>query len=77
LTTLRDWWDQLLGRNRPEPPRPRQSAKPSEPKPVGNLELAETPERAKSANRGRSGFDPYANDAGFGKPRGWDRGKRD
>lgn len=80
MTTWQDWWDRLLGRDRPEPPSARPPVKPrepEEPKSADTLELAETPDRARPSKRGGGGFDPYANDAGFSKPRGWERVDRE
>jgi hypothetical protein len=80
---LQRWWDKLLGR----PPWYRDSnvtvsrsdlynqgapRKPAHPE-SGELSLADDEASDKSRKRRTAGGDPYSNDAGFSKPRAWDR----
>jgi hypothetical protein len=77
------WWDSLLGR----PPWYRDSnvtvsrtdlyddgasKKPPEAQP-GELTLVDDEAAGKGQRRRTAGVDPYSNDAGFTKPRAWDR----
>ena len=77
------WWDTLLGR----PPWYRDAnvtisrsdlydegaaRKPSKTRP-GELSLVEDDPSEKQRRRRSAGVDPYSNDAGFAKPRAWDR----
>ncbi|MCE3283977.1 MAG: hypothetical protein K0R70_233 [Steroidobacteraceae bacterium] len=82
-TRLQRWWDKLLGR----PPWYRDSnvtvsrtdlytegasRKPTRPE-SGELSLQDDEPAAKARGRGSAGVNPYSNDAGFTKPRAWDR----
>lgn len=78
---LQCWWDKLLGR----PPWYRDtnvtisrsdlwSDEPRRKKPKpGELTLSEDPNPKGPRSRRSAGVDPYANDAGFAKPQGWDK----
>ena len=58
----------------------RKSGNPATQRPVapGELTIAEDlPAKPKAARSGKAGFDPYSSDAGYSKPRGWDRVDRD
>jgi hypothetical protein len=83
---LKRWWLRLVGGPQPDgghastarhvaagdshktdtPPAKR----PAGP---GELSLAEDRLPKPKARSGRAGFDPYSSDAGYSKPRGWDR----
>ena len=81
------WWDAMLGR----PPWYRDSnvtisrtnlysdAPPAKKTPVDTdgLSLADDDESGRQRRRRSAGINPYANDAGFAKPQGWDRKERD
>ena len=84
---LQRWWDTLLGR----PPWYRDTnvtisrtdlyTEGSAPRPPtsGEDELSLSDESPQGATRTRrsAGVNPYSNDAGFTKPRAWDRTGRD
>ena len=74
MGTLRTWWDRMRGRSPPTPARPatRPAVRP-EPKAGTDLELTDAPAKRGPQRVGAAGFDPYGNDAGFSKPRGWER----
>ena len=83
---LQRWWDRVRGYEPPaaKPVRPA-AGKDADPaaartiRPLAETEageslklsVGETPAR-RPRRRGQSGFDPYANSAGYRKPRGWD-----
>jgi hypothetical protein len=84
---LQRWWDQMLGR----PPWYRDTnvtasrtglytddaqRKPP-PTAPGELTLADDAGVANPRSHRTAGVDPYSNDAGFAKPKGWERKERD
>jgi hypothetical protein len=74
---LRDWWDRVTGRaaattqSRHER-SPRTRAR-TDPRPPGELSLADETAKQKASRTGQSGFDPYSSDAGYAKPHSWER----
>ena len=86
-TRLQRWWDKLLGRppwyrdsnvtvSRTDLYNEGTSRKPAEPEP-GELTLLDDEASAQTRERRTAGVNPYSNDAGFTKPRAWDRIDRD
>jgi hypothetical protein len=73
MGSLRDWWERMLGRSRPAPPRASRRARPQDPKPAAAFEIAETTASRRRMQAGSAGFDPYGNDAGYAKPHSWER----
>jgi len=78
---LRDWWARRFGRDEPSRTAATPVKRPVTPPPVnssnGTLELADPPAKRKPSRAASAGFDPYANDAGYSKPRGWERVERE
>jgi hypothetical protein len=84
---LQRWWDRVRGYEPPaartvDPP-PGNAAKPAAARQISSLAGADAGETLKlsvdgkpaqgtAPRRGEAGFDPYANSAGYRKPRGWD-----
>ena len=83
---LQRWWDKVLGR----PPWYRDSnvtvsrtglytdgapKKPAKTRP-GELTLVDD-DQARKSRKQKAGVDPYANNAGFSKPRAWERVEKD
>ena len=74
---LRDWWDRVTGRApaaaglRHE--RATQAHARTDPRPPGELSLADEPPQQKTPRTGQAGFDPYSSDAGYAKPHSWER----
>jgi hypothetical protein len=84
---LKRWWQQLVGHpqsvdekqstTRPIPsgdptrkPGKQATQRPGAP---GELSIADDCPAKPKPRSGRAGFDPYSSDAGYSKPRGWDR----
>lgn len=71
---LRYWWQYLTGQpenKKQAPPAPAGRAKSGPAK--DELTLADGKQPRRPSRRREAGFDPYANDAGFGKPHSWER----
>jgi hypothetical protein len=74
---LRDWWDRVKGRT-PAAADLRHERAPktgarTDPKPPGELRIADERPKQKASRTGRPGFDPYSSDAGHSKPHSWER----
>jgi hypothetical protein len=89
---LQRWWQRLTGRTYAEPeavappaparranprPTPRTTHTASGATPAGELELVDESARPPQARGASAGADPYSNDAGYAKPRGWELIDRD
>jgi hypothetical protein len=71
---LRYWWQHLTGKaDKKKSASPaatvRAKARPAE----DELSLADDERPSRPSRLREAGFDPYANDAGFGKPHSWER----
>jgi len=74
---LRYWWQYLTGRpdekNAPPAATPRARPQPAR---KDELELADGQRPRRPSRLREAGFDPYSNDAGYGKPHTWERIER-
>lgn len=83
---LQRWWERLRGRDEPVAARVKRHPVAGRPlgkvpptTPGGELKLSVEDESTAPASgqRGRAtGFDPYASDGGYAKPRAWERVNR-
>lgn len=85
MERLKRWGRRLLGappsmdghRSGARHAAPGDAAKPvtstKRPAAPGELTIAADPPAKPKVRSGRAGFDPYSSDAGYSKPRGWDR----
>ena len=71
---LRYWWQHLTGRTgEKKSSPPARAARAKADPPEGDLTLADGEQPPRPSRLREAGFDPYANDAGFGKPHTWER----
>jgi hypothetical protein len=71
---LRHWWQHLTGKKDEKKTAPPAETRPARTRPAAEgLSLAEGEQPRRRSRLREAGFDPYANDAGFGKPHSWER----
>jgi hypothetical protein len=71
---LRYWWQHLTGKtDEKKSPPPAKTGRTKTRPATGELRLADGERPRRPSRLREAGFDPYANDAGFGKPHVWER----